>query len=183
MSASPDPHALDEQFDLPDGRRAWLRPIAPEDAPAIMAGFERLSPETIRMRFFSTMKQMPRELADRLTRLDPEREAAFVIASPKPPGPAEIFAVARLGAIGVADQAEMAILVRDDVARRGVGTRLMGRLIDYARQRRLKAIYGLVLPENHSMIELCRRLGFRLMPEPGQAGLLRVTLDLSTAPE
>lgn len=183
MTASRDPPDLEEPFELPGGRPARLRAIRPEDAPSIMAAFERLSPEAIRMRFFSTMKRLPPALAERLTHPDRDREMALVVASPDPPGAAEIYAVARLGADADPTRAELAIVVRDDLTRQGIGTRLMRRIIADARKRGLKAVYGLVLAENTAMLQLCRHLGFHIGPEPGQAALLRATLDLSTAPE
>jgi acetyltransferase len=86
--------------------------------------------------------------------------------------------VVRLSADPDNERAEFAIVVRDDLIRRGIGRRLMDRIIRYGRERGLSAIFGMVLAENRAMIELCRRLGFAIAAEPGQPGLVRATLDL-----
>jgi acetyltransferase len=181
LAIRPYPSELEAPFPLPDGRAARLRPIRPEDAPSITAAFGRLSPESIRMRFFTTMKRMPPDLAARLTQLDYDREMALAVTSPEPPGRAEIFAVVRLSADPDNERAEFAIVVRDDLMRRGIGRRLMERIIAYGRGRGLLAIFGIILAENRAMIELARRLGFRIEAEPGQADLVRATLDLARA--
>ena len=183
LAIRPYPSELETPFRLPDGRAARLRPIRPEDAPSISAAFARLSPESIRMRFFTTMKRMPPDLAARLTQLDYDREMALAVTGPEPPGQAELFAVVRLSADPDNERAEFAIVVRDDLIRRGIGRRLMDRIIAYARERGLVAIFGVILAENRAMIELCRRLGFRIEAEPAQADLVRATLDLAPPAE
>ncbi len=183
LAIRPYPSELETPFLLPDGRAALLRPIRPEDAPSISAAFARLSPESIRMRFFTTMKRMPPDLAARLSQLDYDREMALAVTGPEPPGQAELFAVVRLSADPDNERAEFAIVVRDDLMRRGIGRRLMDRIIAYARERGLIAIFGVILAENRAMIELCRRLGFRIEAEPAQADLVRATLDLGARAE
>ena len=126
---------------------------------------------------------MPPDLAARLTQLDYDREMALAVTDLEPPGRAEIFAVVRLSADPDNDRAEFAIVVRDDLTRRGIGRRLMDRIIGYARERGLKAIFGMILTENRAMIELCRRLGFRIEAQPDQADLVRATLDLPQSAE
>jgi acetyltransferase len=51
-------------------------------------------------------------------------------------------------------------------------------LIEYARSEGLKQIFGQVLRENTTMIEMCRSLGFRVEPDPTERDLFLVTLPL-----
>ncbi len=51
-------------------------------------------------------------------------------------------------------------------------------LIDYAKAEGLREIYGSVLAENSTMLEMCRKLGFSVETEPGDASVRRVVLRL-----
>jgi acetyltransferase len=55
---------------------------------------------------------------------------------------------------------------------------LMRRIIDYARARGTKEIYGDVLSDNRPMLKLCRALGFRVEHMPDDPGVMIVTLKL-----
>jgi hypothetical protein len=79
LAIRPYPKELEEEISLPDGQKLLLRPIRPEDEPALYALFSMLSPEEIRLRFLSPMKMLPRTLAARLTQIDYDREMALML--------------------------------------------------------------------------------------------------------
>ena len=87
----------------------------------------------------------------------------------------------RLAAAPDGEQAEYAIVVEDSMTGHGVGRLLMHRLIDYAAKRGLKEIFGEVLAENATMLDLCRHLGFRIEPSPEGSGLMHTRLAISRA--
>jgi acetyltransferase len=58
--------------------------------------------------------------------------------------------------------AEFAIVVADAWQGRGIGKRLLGELVDVARRRGLKRLYGDILGTNRPMLELVRKLDFTL---------------------
>jgi acetyltransferase len=180
LAIRPYPNDLEEVLELPGGRRLLLRPIRPEDAPAFVAAFQRLSPEAVRMRFFSAVQCLSLQLLARLTQIDYDREMAFVLCEPgQGTGGGEIFGVARLVADPDNEKAEYAIVLRSEVTGLGLGALLMRRLIDYARAKGIRLIRGDVLRENASMLALCRRLGFAAHSLPEDLSM-RVELDLST---
>jgi acetyltransferase len=181
LAIRPYPKKLEEDIRLGDGRALLLRPIRPEDEPALIAAFHRLSPQSVRLRFFAPMKELSHEAAVRLTQLDYDRQMALVLAEPGPAGVAEIHGVARLGADPDNEEAEFAIVVGDDMAGKGIGTLLMRRLIDYARRRGLKKLFGHVLAENHAMLALARKLGFEEHASPDEADIRIVRLPLRPA--
>lgn len=43
---------------LRDGSRVRIRPISPDDEPRLVALFERLSPQTVYQRFFTTYRRL-----------------------------------------------------------------------------------------------------------------------------
>src|SRR4051812_11909434 len=67
-----------EAFTTPDGRRLFLRPICAEDAEALRRAFKRLTPEQARLRTFHRIAELSPEMAERLTRIDPEVATALV---------------------------------------------------------------------------------------------------------
>ncbi len=170
----PYPQELEETVTAA-GRALRLRPVRPEDEPAFLKSFAKLSPRTVRLRFFAPLKEMSHALAARLTQIDYEREMALLLTDPGAGG--EIYGVIRLMSDPDNTRAEFAVVVRDDLVGQGLGTLLMQKIIAYGRSRGLGEIFGDVLAENEPMLDLCRRLGFDIAPMAVD-GVLRVTLGL-----
>ena len=76
------------------------------------------------------------------------------------------------------DTAEFAVMVRTDQKGRGLGFQLMTELIAYARSRQLRILYGDVLRENVTMLEMARDLGF-VQEDTAAPDIVKVTIDLS----
>lgn len=169
------PAELEEHWENA-GEDLIIRPIRPDDAPAHDAFFHRLSPDDVRLRFFASVRELtPAQLA-KFTRLDYDREMALV-AIRRNTG--ETIGVARLvrehdPAIG-----EFAVVVQPDVKGRGLGTHLMRRLLEWARQHGVKDVVGEILAENTPMLDLARHLGFTLHYAPGDAQVIEARLKLA----
>jgi len=160
LAIRPYPRELEQAVALADGRSFLLRPIRPEDEPALLRGFARLSEDEIRARFFVPMKALPHVTAARFTQIDYDREMAFVLAEQGAPGVADIHAVVRFMADPDDRAAEFAIVVESKLAGLGLGALLLRRLIDYARSRGIAELWGDVLPDNAVMLALAHSLGF-----------------------
>jgi acetyltransferase len=178
LAIRPYPSDLEEELPLADGRRLLLRPILPEDEPALQEAFSRLTPEEVRLRFFVPMKTFSHMIAARFTQIDYDREMVLILTERGIPGKKEIFGVVQISADPDGERAEYAILVRGDVTGMGLGVFLMRRIIDYAKSRGMKEIFGDVLVENTTMLKLCGMLGFESFGVPDDPGLVRVTLTL-----
>jgi acetyltransferase len=160
LAICPYPRELERDVTLAGDRRLLLRPIRPEDEPALVRGFSRLSEDEIRSRFFAPMKDLPHIAAARFTQIDYDREMAFVIAEHGAAGSAELYAVVRLVADPDNSRAEFAIVVEHALTGLGLGLLLMRHIIEYARRRGIGEIFGDVLEDNAVMRGLCRSLGF-----------------------
>ena len=79
------------------------------------------------------------------------------------------------------ETAEFAILVRSRLKGHGLGWLLMQRVIDYAKEKGLRRVYGDVLAENASMLQMTAELGFHA--EDIGSGMRRVALNLQRAAE
>ena len=176
FAISPYPKELEHAETVEGMGDMLLRPIKPEDAPALEAFFAKLSPEDVRLRFFTPMRQLPPTLLARLTQIDYDREMAFVLIDRKRD---EFLGVSRFSADPDNVSAEFAVSVRSDLTGHGLGRLLMQRLIDYARKRGTGEMTGDVLEENARMLALCRELGFSIQPQTDNRGVLRASVRLS----
>ena len=174
----PYPMELEETVRLDDGRELLLRPIRPEDEPALQRAFAKLNPEEIRLRFLAPLKVLSHMMAARFTQIDYDREMALILTEPGIAGQTEIYGVVRISTDPDNERAEFAIIVRHDMAGLGLGRLLMHRIIDYCRRRGTRLIFGDVLQQNTTMLHLCKILGFDQNTLPGEPGIVRVELKL-----
>lgn len=178
LAIQPYPKALEEVITLPNGRELLLRPVLPEDEPALHALVGRASPEDLRRRFFQPIRELSHDVAASLTQIDYQREMALVAAAPGLPGKAEIHGIVNLSADPNHERAEYSILVDRALMGLGLGNRLMRRIIQYARAKGIHEIYGEVLTENKTMLQMNRALGFRVHTDHDDPGLKHVVLPL-----
>jgi acyl-CoA synthetase (NDP forming)/GNAT superfamily N-acetyltransferase len=178
LAIRPYPKELEQDIVLGDGRKLLLRPIMPEDEPALRASFAKMTPEEIHLRFFAHMSTLSHSLAARLTQIDYDREMALVLTEHGRPGSADIYGSVRIVADPDHERAEFAILVRHDMSGLGLGAVLMRRIIDYARTRGIGELFGDVLAHNSDMLRLGKALGFRETHSPDDPELRRLTLPL-----
>ncbi len=75
------------------------------------------------------------------------------------------------------EQAEIALIVRSDRSRRGIGERLLRITFARAAQHDLKTLSALVLFENTAMLRLARKLGFEVRASMGLSVELERRLD------
>lgn len=157
-----------------------LRPIKPEDESLYAELIRRLSPEDLRMRFFTSRPDLSHKLIARLTQIDYAREMAFVAIEQSS---GALLGVSRLSADPEYERAEFAVIVRSDLKGKGLGWSLMQQLIAYAQHEGLSEIFGSVLHENTTMLRLCKELGFSVVADPDDHLLRRVSLRLRSRRE
>jgi acetyltransferase len=175
LSISPYPKELESEETLKDGTRLLLRPVRPEDEPVLQDLASHMNPNDLRLRFFTPIKSLSHTLAARLSQIDYDREMAL-IARLAENGTA--LGVARFSADPNNQRCEFAVALRSDWKRRGLGHRLMTRLMDVAKARGIAEMVGDVLHENEAMLNLAKRLGFTLARHPEDPELVRVVKAL-----
>jgi RimJ/RimL family protein N-acetyltransferase len=130
-----------------------VRSARVEDAPEVRAMHERCSPETRRLRYFTSAPRLPE---DALRRLLVPRDGVSVVAQ-APDG--SIGALATLFHPEGARAGEVALLVEDAWQGRGLGTALLREIVDLAALRGLTDLHAHVLPWNRRMLALFDRAG------------------------
>ena len=175
LSIRPYPSEWETRVDTPAGA-VLLRPIRPDDERLYEAFFANVSMADTRLRFFAPKTDLSHRFLARLTQIDYAREMAFVALDETGE---RLLGVSRFMADPDFERGEYAVLVRSDLQGRGIGWALMRRLIDFAKAAGLSEIFGHVLRENTTMIDMCRDLGFTIASDPEDATQLLATLDLS----
>ena len=173
LAILPYPRHLEGALAIEDGQ-VRVRPIKPEDAPALIGFAARCTPEDLRLRFHGVMKALTPEFAARLSQIDYDREMAILACDPA----GDVAGVARLAFDPDFDAAEFAIIVRSDFQDHGLGRALIAWMAEYARGRGAQRLWGDVLTENERMLDLARRSGARVELLAGGPGVARAIYDL-----
>lgn len=179
LAIRPYPKDLEEPIQI-DGRRILLRPVRPEDGPRHRAFLETLDPEDSRMRFFHWLRELPRSECARLTQIDYDREMAIIAEGPAAGSEREYLGEARMISDPDNLQAELGIVVRSDLKGKGLGERLLDKIIRYARSRGTRRLVGQVRADNARMLSLAQKFGFEFDRSSDDA-LVTIALDLKTA--
>jgi acetyltransferase len=151
---------------MKDGSDVTIRPIRPEDEPLMVKFHETLSDRSVYLRYFCSLKLSRRVDHERLLRIcfgDYDREMALVAERSDPAtGERRILAVGRMSKLHAGDEAEVAILVSDLYQKLGLGSELLRRVIQIARDEKLRRVSAEMLPDNVAMQVITKRLGFRV---------------------
>lgn len=173
----PYPTHLVQNVALDGGHGITIRPIRPEDAEIEAEFVRNLSNESRYYRFMGSLRELTPQMLSHFTRVDYDRHMAL-IAITRANGRESEVAVARYIITDAGSSCEFAIVVTDAWQHRGVGTHLMRALMDAARQRGLRTMYGEVFSSNHKMLNFVARLGFHATPDPNDARLMRIEAEL-----
>jgi acetyltransferase len=172
---APYPSRYVSQWQLRDGTSILLRPIKPEDETIIDELFKSLSNETMRLRFFQVIKDMPHETLTRYCNIDYDREVALVAEMNK--DKRRIIGVGRIILEPGGKRGEFAVVVGDPWQGLGLGSKLFDSLVQIGKDVNLESIYGYVSSGNSRMINMCTKKGFRI--EPFDEETVKTTLDLA----
>jgi acetyltransferase len=137
-----------------------LRPLRPEDRDIESAFVRGLSPETRHNRLLGGAIAITPAYIESLVSVDYSRDMA--LAATAMLGGETLIGVARYALDRNNESAEFAVVVADSWQGRGIGRRLLSKLIEVARRRGVKRLYGEILGTNRPMLEFVRKLGFKL---------------------
>ncbi|MBU1855007.1 MAG: bifunctional acetate--CoA ligase family protein/GNAT family N-acetyltransferase, partial [Nanoarchaeota archaeon] len=159
---SPYPKEYVTKYKMKNKKIATLRPIRPEDEPLEAKMFKEFSEETQRFRFFQMIKDISHELLVRYTQNDYDREIA-IVAEIKEKGEKKMAGVVRLIADPYNDTAEFAIVIADPWQNQGLGNKFTDYILEIAKKRAIKKVYANILPDNHIMLHMFEKRGFKII--------------------
>ncbi|MGN9803497.1 GNAT family N-acetyltransferase [Micromonospora sp. L32] len=161
---------------LPDGGELVVRPATVDDLAGVVDLHEACSARSRQRRYLGG-GALPSP--SRMRRLLEPRRGTTLVATTGSGAGESVVAMANL--LGEGDEAEVALLVRDDWQHRGLGSALLRRLLGQAGRSGYAAVVLHVQAENTPMLRTVRRLG-RPTPIERDGALLTVTVPLAARP-
>ncbi|MBK8254428.1 MAG: GNAT family N-acetyltransferase [Polyangiaceae bacterium] len=143
--------------ELRSGEQILVRPARLSDEQPLTDMFYRLSDESTYLRFFGYKRYHPHDEMQKLVDLDYEANMAFVAetAGDQP----QIIGMVRYDVDPATHLADIAFVVRDEWQNKGLGTLLMRRMTEVARERGLNGFTADVLSTNHGMLGIFHKSG------------------------
>lgn len=151
------PAELELALTLRDGRVVFARPLVPGDAPRLASEVERADPDTIYQRFFRNPVHLDAATLDHMTRLDYEERLAVAAFTADGEG----VAIARYETVEPGT-AEVAIVVKPDWRRAGLGAALLDLMERAAIARGVTRFIAVYLPANQRIVALLGSVGFAI---------------------
>lgn len=166
VAIRPYPKQYIRHHTLKDGMQVRLRPIRPEDEPRVVAFYQTLSNRPSNLSL-----SIPRSLQDnttheRMVRVccsDYDRDLAVIVEPfESTENSSPILAIGRLSRLSAAQEANFTLLVSEKWQNRGLGTWLLGRLQEFAKEEGLCVTLASMSFDNKPMQHICQKLGFTL---------------------
>jgi len=166
-----------ENVRLRDGSHVLVRPVRQNDKPLFVAGFERLSAESRYLRFMGHKKLLSVRDLEFFTELDHADHEAIGAIDPLT---GEGLAVARYMRYPQdRTAAEAAVVVIDAWQGRGLGSVLLERLVERARENGVERFEATLFTDNRAMLALFERIGdVEVLSHEGQT--IQIDIALST---
>jgi len=152
-----------------------IRPVRSDDAVRLVDLHNRCSDQARYFRFHAAKPRLRDVEAEYLAAVDGTARVALA-ATTIEDGEERIVADARFDLVGDGD-AEAALMLRDDVTGRGLGTLLLDRLLERAAEIGVRRVLLDILPENKAMLALAHRVGGEPVAFDGQSILYAVEVS------
>ncbi|MBR0551307.1 bifunctional acetate--CoA ligase family protein/GNAT family N-acetyltransferase [Stakelama marina] len=156
------------------GELLHVRPVVPTDEDVLSEFFRHVTPEDLRFRFLSAVREVGHERIAAMTQIDYRRTMTFLAFAGDSP-----VAVAMLAADPDHLRAELAITVREGWKRKGVSWTLMEHVLRYAEADGIRIVESLESTDNVAALKLEREMGFTTTPVPGSPGEMIVRKQIA----
>ncbi|HLZ18955.1 MAG TPA: GNAT family N-acetyltransferase [Smithellaceae bacterium] len=148
-------------FMLKDGRKVFLRPVLPTDEYLILDLFNKLHLDAIYMRFLTHLKTLPEDLLFQLTHIDYNKNFALVALN-REDGKESAIAVSRYGHDPENDVTDLAVTVREDWQRNGLGKALLSKIMSIGREHGISRFVSMLDPMNDVIKHILRETGYKV---------------------
>lgn len=157
------------------GVRLHVRPARDEDEAALAAFFARVSPEDLRFRFLTGVREVSHERLSSMIHANDEASESLIAFAED----GSIVAAAMLAGDSTATTAEAAIAIQHDRKQQGIGWTLLNHLVEHARRKGYGVIEAIEDRENRSAILVETDMGFELHPVEGDPTIVRLRRNLA----
>ena len=162
LAIRPYPHEYTRTAITDDGVPFVVRPVRPEDEPAVAHFHAGLSEETVRARYGKDRPLSERAAHERLARIcyvDYDRQFALVVEARGPDG-TEMAGIARVSRMPASDDRLLTLVIADAWQRRGIGAELVRSAVEVARGEGVAHLVAELSRENRAMHEVLDAEGF-----------------------
>ena len=134
-----------------------------------------MSEETLRERFYHTIRNITHDMHVRFCNIDYDREMA-IVAEVRENGGRRLAGIGSFNIEADLKKCEFSVIVHDDFQGKGLAHKLVDILIGIADEKGLEEFYGYIQPGNRKMVKLCEKLG--MIRESSSDDLAKVRLPL-----
>lgn len=154
------------------GSKFHVRPVRAEDDGTIKEFFSHVSRADLRFRFLTGLNEVSSDQISMLTHPDHLFSESFLVFTADG---SMMVASGMLACDTAFDHGEVAIAVREDHKRQGIGWELLAHIARSAEAKGLRTLESIESRDNHDAIELERDMGFVAREYPGDATLVLVS--------
>jgi len=173
LAIRPYPQTLESEIHAPEGQAFAVRPIKPEDEPALRRFADEVDTRDLWHAFFAPLRDRTHETAARLSQIDYDREMTLVAWQGS-----RVAGLARSTADPDYETGECAVIIRADLREKGLARQLLQALL-----RAIEALgvrrAELVFPDVQTrMLAIAAELGFETAASPDDASQVRASKAL-----
>lgn len=165
---------------LIDGTAVEIRPICSGDKKELLAFHQRLSPDSLFLRYHYSKGELTDGDLKNFCDIDYINDLGLV-AEVERNGRKEIIGVGRYDRLPVIHTAEIAFVVQDSDQNKGVGTLLLKHLAVLAWERGIHNFFGEILRQNSKMISILRKSDPKMQQDVDCISTCTVKLSVAEA--
>ncbi len=174
LAIRPYPQQIESDIRVPDGQLYRVRPIKPEDEPALSRFAAEVDTHDLWHAFFAPLRDRTHETAARLSQIDYNREMTLIAWDGE-----RIAGLARSAADPDFERSECAVIIRADLREKGLATRLLQQLLAAITQQGVRRAV-LVFPADQTRLSrLSADLGFEVMAATAGEPQIRTEMTLN----
>lgn len=164
MVIRPVPVEWTADLETRQGTKLHVRPVMPHDEVELAALFRDVSPDDLRFRFLTALREVSHEQLAAMTQIDYRRQMHFLAFAGE-----LLVASAFLTTDPDGRRAEFALAIRAGWKNRGIAWTLTEHLLRYAKAEGIESIESLESADNAAALQIERELGFSRVEGPTDA--------------
>jgi acetyltransferase len=168
LAIRPYPQRLESKIRTPEGQAYDVRPIKPEDEPALRRFAEEVDTQDLWHGFFAPLRDRSHETAARLSQIDYDREMTLVAWED-----GRVAGLARSLADADLDASECAVIIRADLRQKGLARQLLQALLTAIGSQGIRQAVLNFPADRARMLNIAKDLEFSVSPMAADAASLR----------
>ena len=170
LAIRPYPQRFESEIRTPEGQSYVVRPIKPEDEPALHRFADEVDTQDLWHAFFAPLRDRAHETAARLSQIDYDREMTLVAWEGE-----HLAGLARSTADPDFEASECAVIIRGDLREKGLARQLLDALLRAIAELGVRQAVLIFPADQKRMLNLSTDLGFEVAVSPTDASQVRAT--------